>query len=467
MKKNVASQVIGAQMVSATDGSAFTGAVTVAVTGDAGSQATGSVGSGACTHEGNGFHTYAPAQAETNYDHIAFTFTGTGAVPVTIQVYTTFPQTGDNFARLGAPAGASVSADIAAIEAQTDDIGAAGAGLTAVPWNAAWDAEVQSEVADALTAYEDLTAAVVPMRGIIRQGTAQGATANTLQMDSGASHGDDTLAGALVLVHGSTQGYWQALYAESNVGATDTITLDRNWPVTPTGTITFKVIGAAPGTSGSGLDAAGVRDAIGLASANLDTQLAAIESQTDDIGTAGAGLTAIPWNAAWDAEVQSEATDALNAYDPPTRAELTSDINSVLTPIGVIDDLLDTEIPALTTALAAVQTSVNTIDDLLDTEIPALTMAVADIPTNAELATALDAIPTAAENAAALLDLTNGVETSVTPRQALRAILASVAGVLSGASGSTITISNPAGTTTRLTVTVDEDGNRSAVVANL
>jgi hypothetical protein len=51
---------------------------------------------------------------------------------------------------LGTPAGASISADIAAIEAQTDDIGTAGAGLTAVPWNAAWDPEVQSEVADAL-----------------------------------------------------------------------------------------------------------------------------------------------------------------------------------------------------------------------------------------------------------------------------------------------------------------------------
>jgi len=93
MLKNVASQKIGCQMVSATDGSAFTGAVTVAVTGDAGTQATGSVGSGACTHEGNGYHTYAPAQAETNYDLVAFTFTGTGAVPVTVQVYT-LPTTG-------------------------------------------------------------------------------------------------------------------------------------------------------------------------------------------------------------------------------------------------------------------------------------------------------------------------------------------------------------------------------------
>lgn len=113
MKKNVAGQVTGAQMVSASDGSAFTGSVTVYVTGDAGTQTVGSVSSGACTHEGNGYHTYAPAQAETNYDQIAFTFTGTGAVPVTIQVYTNFPQTGDSFARIGSPAGASVSADIA------------------------------------------------------------------------------------------------------------------------------------------------------------------------------------------------------------------------------------------------------------------------------------------------------------------------------------------------------------------
>jgi len=122
MKKNVASQAIGAQMVSSTDGSAFTGTVTVYVTGNGGTQAIGSVGSGVCTHEGNGFHSYAPAQAETNYDHIAFTFIGTGAVPATIQVYTAFPQTGDSFARLGAPAGASVSADIATIDSNVDAI---------------------------------------------------------------------------------------------------------------------------------------------------------------------------------------------------------------------------------------------------------------------------------------------------------------------------------------------------------
>lgn len=95
MKKNVAGQAIGAQMVSATDGSEFTGTVTVYVTGDAGTQAIGSVGSGICTHEGHGYHTYAPAQAETNYNLVAFTFTAGGAVPGTVQIYTTFPQSAD------------------------------------------------------------------------------------------------------------------------------------------------------------------------------------------------------------------------------------------------------------------------------------------------------------------------------------------------------------------------------------
>jgi hypothetical protein len=47
--------------------------------------------------------------------------------------------------------------------------------------------------------------------------------------------------------------------------------------------------------------------------AAVDTEVAAILDDTDDIGAAGAGLTAIPWNASWDAEVQSEVDDALKA----------------------------------------------------------------------------------------------------------------------------------------------------------
>lgn len=88
MIKNTANQTIGAQMISAIDGSAFTDSVTVYVCGDAGTQAIGAVDSGACIHEGNGYHTYAPTQAETDYDLVAFTFIGDGAISVTVQVYT-------------------------------------------------------------------------------------------------------------------------------------------------------------------------------------------------------------------------------------------------------------------------------------------------------------------------------------------------------------------------------------------
>ena len=111
MKINLAGQSIGVQMITASDGTNFTGSVSVSVTIDNGTQTAGA--GTAPAHEGNGYHSYSPTQAETNGDHIAFTFTGTGAITATVQVYTDFPQTGDNFIRLGAPSGASVSADIA------------------------------------------------------------------------------------------------------------------------------------------------------------------------------------------------------------------------------------------------------------------------------------------------------------------------------------------------------------------
>jgi hypothetical protein len=81
----------------------------------------------------------------------------------TLTTYTgNTPQTGDGFARLGVPAGASVSADIAVIEAQTDDIGVAGAGLTslgdarvanldATISSRATPAQVNAEVVDGLS----------------------------------------------------------------------------------------------------------------------------------------------------------------------------------------------------------------------------------------------------------------------------------------------------------------------------
>lgn len=78
MRKNVAGQYVGFQMVSATDGSAVTaGTPTVYVTLDGGTQTTGA---GTSTHEGNGQWSYAPTQAETNGDHVIFTMAISGAI---------------------------------------------------------------------------------------------------------------------------------------------------------------------------------------------------------------------------------------------------------------------------------------------------------------------------------------------------------------------------------------------------
>ena len=135
MRKNTATQYVAFQMNSSTDGSAITtGTPTVYYTIDGGTQGTGA---GASTHEGNGQWSYAPAQAETNGDHVAFTMALSGAISQTVNVWPVSfdptdaadlgvtaltghtPQTGDNYARLGAPAGASVSADIAAAKVDT------------------------------------------------------------------------------------------------------------------------------------------------------------------------------------------------------------------------------------------------------------------------------------------------------------------------------------------------------------
>lgn len=92
MKKNVASQIISAQMIAIADGSnQTTGTCNVAVEID-GVAGTG----GTATHIANGKWEYAPIQADTNGDNLTFQFVITGAITVTKDIFTAFPQTVDN-----------------------------------------------------------------------------------------------------------------------------------------------------------------------------------------------------------------------------------------------------------------------------------------------------------------------------------------------------------------------------------
>lgn len=80
-------------------------------------------------------------------------------------------------------------------------------------------------------------------------------------------------------------------------------------------------------------------------------------------------------------------------------------------------------------------------------------------------ALATDAV---AEIAAGILDLSAGVETGLTPRQALRLISAALAGKISGAGTTTVVIRNAvADSKPRITATVDSSGNRSALTIDV
>jgi len=111
--RNTAGQKIGAQLANATDGSPYTtGPVSAFITLDAGTQTAGA--GGTCVHEGEGYWTYSPSQTETDGILCAYTFIGTGAVPQTIQVFSTAVPT------LTPTQGVPVAGAVAALDIITD-----------------------------------------------------------------------------------------------------------------------------------------------------------------------------------------------------------------------------------------------------------------------------------------------------------------------------------------------------------
>jgi hypothetical protein len=105
-----------------------------------------------------------------------------------------------------------------------------------------------------------------------------------------------------------------------------------------------------------------------------------------------------------------------------------------------------TEMDAASTQLAGIKAKTD--------NLPAAPAAVSDIPT-------------ATQNADALLDRVDAVETGLTARQAWRLILAAVQGKLSivdnGDGTKTVTMRDLADTKNRISATVDANGQRTAV----
>lgn len=135
MFKNVASQSVMLFAFDTTSGAAKTGDAAnmlFYVTKDFGTVTAIAANSAVPTEvdstNAKGWYKIALSQSETNADNLQFTGkSSTSNISVVGRPVDTFPasftssvaQTGDSFARLGAPAGASVSADVAAVKTDT------------------------------------------------------------------------------------------------------------------------------------------------------------------------------------------------------------------------------------------------------------------------------------------------------------------------------------------------------------
>lgn len=304
-------------------------------------------------------------------------------------------QSGDCYARLGAPAGASVSADVAAIQSDTDNI------QTRLP------------------------AALVSGR-----------------MDSSV--------GAMA----------------SNVITAAATAADFTTEVT---------------AGLSTLDAAGVRSAIGLASANLDTQLTAID---DYIDTEVAAIKA--------------KTDNLPA-DPADASDIAAAFSTVNSTLATVASYIDTEVAAIKTktdflpsatagaagglfiAGSNAATTVNFTGNLSGS-VGSVTGAVGsvtgDIGGNVVgsvgSVTAGVTVTTNNDKAGYRLSSTGvddildeDVEGSHTFREYLRGIASALFAKLSGAETTSVVVRDVDDSKDRITATVDADGNRSSVTIDL
>lgn len=251
---------------------------------------------------------------------------------------------------------------------------------------------------------------------IKRGGTAQAGASSTITLDAGASASDDFYVGDLIQIISGT-GAGQSRIVTDYVGSTKVATVDSAWNTNPANGSAFVLIPQGI----VGVTETDVAEAVLDATASSHNTAGTIGNKINSAGSAGD-----PWS-----------TALPGSYGSGTAGKIVGDnLNA-------------------TVSSRASQTSVNTIDGIVDailedtgTTLPAALTAIANY---------VDTIP------ADILDATNGVESGMTLRQALRVLLAAGVGKLSGANTTTVTVRNPGDTKNRIVATVDEHGNRSAV----
>lgn len=258
LRKNVAGQHIGFQLVNSGSGAPVTagGAGNISKDGAAQAALTGTF-----THLGTGQWDYAPTQAETNATSLSFQFTGTSALNIVLQVYTDNWDTTQPVVTSGAGtdqltlSGGIASADAKKINAVVTT------GVTAVASNigtaqpvaftgTGGSALVKTDVTDwGATAVGTLP----PDAIFIRSGTAAAGGASTITLDGGASATNNIYNGATIFLRTGGTGAGQVNSILSYNGTTKVATVGTAWAVAPDNTSLFTIL-ATEAVAGSASD---------------------------------------------------------------------------------------------------------------------------------------------------------------------------------------------------------------------
>lgn len=455
--------------------------------------------------------TTAADNAEAFFDGTGYA--GTGNVIPTVTLVTTLttytgntPQTGDSFARLGTPAGASVSADLLVIDNLVDDLETR---LTASRAGYLDNLNVGGAVASSaeVTAITNNTRAVIVVPETIERpdsGTSTYRVELYLYDTSGNMEAPDS-APTIALVNQAgtdrssrldstamalvSTGRYRAIYT-ADVGDTleqlvwtfsvveggATRVIGRGSIIVDTTAVDFT---AADRTKLDTLHdtrltaaRAGYLENLSAGAVALETTAQSILTDTAEIGPAGAGLTNIDLpNQTMN--ITGNITGNLSGSVGSVTSGVTVTTNNDKTGYALSGPGVQAIWDALTSALTAVGSIGKLLVDNINAAIGsrASQTSVDDIPTNGESAAALAGLVlTSTERnaiAAAHLDLTDGVETGVTVRQSHRLANAANGAKTDGMATSTAHLRDLADTKNRVTATVDVDGNRTAVTRDL
>lgn len=188
------------------------------------------------------------APTEGGGGRLAGAFTTLFDVAAPVLTTASVNQTGDSFARLGAPAGASISADVAGVQSDTNDIQTR---LPAALVGGRMDSDVGALQANVITSAAIATAAFNSSKfnadtgfKAVRTGAAQAGAASTITLDTGASATNDFYNNMLIVLTANT-GAGQARAISDYVGGTKVATVDRAWITNPDATTTFAILPAA------------------------------------------------------------------------------------------------------------------------------------------------------------------------------------------------------------------------------